>query len=81
MFNESQLALLKRAVRVLAEHEQRVAGAVHEELTELYDLFHPAEVVEVAPVAEVEETAPVVEAVKETAPVVEDDATPASTDK
>jgi hypothetical protein len=78
MFNDSQLALLKSAVRVLVEHEQRFAGEIHEELQELYDHFHSAPVVAVDP-APIVEVAPVVEA-----PVAEEhheDVTLTSTDK
>jgi hypothetical protein len=72
MFNDSQLAILKRAVRLFVEHEQRVVGEISEELQELHNHFHSE------PVAET-----VVETVVE-APVDEkpaEDATPASTEK
>ena len=74
MFNESQLAILKRAVRVLVEHEQRVAGAVQDDLAELFYHLH-------APVVE---SAPASTSVVESEPVVEtpaEDATLASTEK
>jgi len=65
MFNDSQLAILKRAVRVLVEHEQRIAGEIHEELQDLYDHFHPAPAVAVDP-------APVVEEVVHEVPTTEE---------
>jgi hypothetical protein len=62
MFSESQLALVRKAVKVLVEHEQTIAGAIHDELAELFDLLHPEPVVEEIPAPVVEEIpAPVVE--------------------
>ena len=70
MFNDTQLAVIKRALTALAEREMHLNNVVSDEVTELLEELSPEPVVQEAPV---EAVAEVVETPAE-APVVEEQA-------